>query len=76
MITMRAGSGIPTPVRAELVEAPSFFGVKRRKALRQAQGERLLGAVALALVAIIAAPAAAQTIAITNGRVVVDFLGK
>ena len=62
------------PVRAELVEAPSFLSGlvgKARKALRQAQGERLGMALALAFGALSAVPASAQTVAITGGRVVI-----
>src|SRR3546814_5246097 len=40
----RKGRGLNSqPVRPELVEGPSFFEVKRRAALRQAQRERNLG---------------------------------
>ena len=57
-------------VRAELVEALSFSAVgKRSKALRQAQGERWFAGLLLAATSLLAAPAFAQTVAITGGTV-------
>jgi imidazolonepropionase-like amidohydrolase len=57
-------------VRAEPVEALSFpFVRKDKKALRQAQGERWFVGLLLVASSILAAPAAAQTIAITGGTV-------
>lgn len=58
------------PVRAELVEALPFpSSEKKRKGLRQAQAERLLAAMLLGASLFAAAPAAAQTVAITGGTV-------
>ncbi|MEA3040093.1 MAG: hypothetical protein QOE79_2606 [Sphingomonadales bacterium] len=57
-------------VRAELVEAHSFHEVvKGKKALRQAQGERRFWGGLVSAFALLAAPAAAQTVAITGGTV-------
>jgi imidazolonepropionase-like amidohydrolase len=63
-------AGKKEPAWAEPVEALSFFsiGAGRRTALRQAQGGRWL-LVAIGLLT--ATPAAAQTVAITGGRVVI-----
>ncbi len=60
----------PKSVLAEPVEALSFFArLKKKAALRQAQGGRLL--LAAASVLAFATPATAQTVAITGGRVVI-----
>jgi imidazolonepropionase-like amidohydrolase len=70
---VKRGSQDKNSVRAELVEALSFTSAStiRRRALRQAQGERvwLRAALLAAAAALLPTPAVAQTIAITGGTV-------